>query len=295
MESKRYGIVTAVLGMVAFAGLAWIFFLPASKATLNLPGQPMPQLATHPTLLGAYGKLPLSFEVNQGQSDRRVRFLARGNNYLLFLTGDSAVLTLRKSDSIRKGRIAAPISPASLPAPALASTAEGEPKTNDTAFWMRMVGATPTAKVTGQDELDGKSNYYIGNDPKKWHSNVPNYAEVKYASVYPGVDLIYYGNQGQLEFDFFVRPGSDSSRIMLDVGVEPMVSAARPQSAILHIAQNGDLVVNADGGEVIPSKANNLSAGGDRRGRRTADRQVIEGRKYVLVGTHQGRIPSRGL
>jgi len=68
------------------------------------------------------------------------------------------------------------------------------------------------------DELPGKSNYFIGNDPKKWRTNVPNYAKVKYANVYPGVDVVYYGNQGQLEYDFVVQPGADPRQIVLDVG-----------------------------------------------------------------------------
>ena len=61
---------------------------------------------------------------------------------------------------------------------------------------MKLVGANPQAKVSGLDELPGKTNYFIGNDPKKWRTNVANYAKVKYANVYPGVDLVYYGNQG---------------------------------------------------------------------------------------------------
>jgi len=71
----------------------------------------------------------------------------------------------------------------------------------------------------GAEELPGKTNYFIGNDPKKWRTNVPTYAQVRYHDVYPGVDLVYYGNQGgQLEYDFVVAPGADPSAIALDVG-----------------------------------------------------------------------------
>ncbi len=72
------------------------------------------------------------------------------------------------------------------------------------ALRMQVVGSNPHAKVSGLEELPGKSNYFIGNDPKKWRTNVANYAKVKYANVYPGVDLVYYGNQRQLEYDFVV-------------------------------------------------------------------------------------------
>jgi len=82
---------------------------------------------------------------------------------------------------------------------------------------MKLIGGNPGAKVTGLEELPGKSNYFIGNDPKKWRTNVPNYAKVKYANVYPGVDLVYYGNQGKLEYDFVVQPGADARSIQLAI------------------------------------------------------------------------------
>jgi len=125
---------------------------------------------------------------------------------------------------------------------------------------MRLVGAKAAAKVTGLEELSGKSYYFIGNDPKKWRTNVPNYARVKYESVYPGIDLVYYGNQGQLEYDFVVAPGADPGKIALDVGAGPapglgpapatLKGAATAGAAALHLADNGDLVIETDGGEV---------------------------------------------
>ena len=103
------------------------------------------------------------------------------------------------------------------------------------------MGANPKAKVVGLDELPGKSNYFIGNDPKKWRTNVPSYARVKYEGVYPGVDLVYYGNQRQLEYDFVVAPGADPNQIKLSfAGADGMrVDAA-----------SGDLVLNLGDDEV---------------------------------------------
>jgi hypothetical protein len=69
--------------------------------------------------------------------------------------------------------------------------------------------------VRGLNELEGKSNYFIGNNPRKWHSAVPNYAKVKYENVYPGIDLVYYGNQRQLEYDFVLAPGAEPEAIQL--------------------------------------------------------------------------------
>src|SRR5438876_9928559 len=117
---------------------------------------------------------------------------------------------------------------------------------------MKLVGANPSARVVGLDELPGKSNYFIGNDPKKWRTNVPNYAKVKYTSIYPGVDLVYYGNQRQLEYDFVVQPGADPGQIALQL-VAPASSrdAAKARMAALRIDKNGDLLVRTEDGELI--------------------------------------------
>src|SRR3989441_4502002 len=137
---------------------------------------------------------------------------------------------------------------------------------------MKLLGANPTPRVTGVEELRGRSNYFIGNDPAKWRANVPTYANVEYRDVYPGVNLVYYGNQRQLEFDFIVAPGADPQRIRL--GVE---GADR-----LDLDAQGDLVVHAGGAQVrlqqphVYQMANGV-------------RQEIESR-YVLNDHHQVEI-----
>jgi len=105
---------------------------------------------------------------------------------------------------------------------------------------MKLLGANPAPAVAGVGELPGKSNYFVGNDPKKWRANVPTYAKIEYRDVYPGVNLVYYGNQRQLEHDFVVSPGADPKAITL--AFEGMDGVA--------IDALGDLVLRADGGEV---------------------------------------------
>ena len=288
MKSKRYKVTTTVLGITALAGLACISFLVGPETTFDLPGQHTFQPVPRPRLAEAYGKLPLSFEANQGQSDQRVRFLARGDGYALFLTGDSAVFTLRKSELNGTGQTAEVKSPTSLQVPVSTSersSRDDAARTPDAALWMTVVGASPRAQVTGQNKLPGKSNYFIGRDPGNWHRDVPNYSEVKYASVYPGVDLIYYGNQGQLEYDFIVQPGADPGQIMLDVGEEPAAARAHPRRTTLHLAKNGDLVVGSEGEKLILQRPIVYQPRGNDRGR-AADTQVIKS-KYVLVGRHR--------
>ena len=95
--------------------------------------------------------------------------------------------------------------------------------------------------------MAGRSNYFISNDPRHWRTNVPNYAKVKYANVYPGVDLVYYGNQRQLEYDFVVEPGADPGHINL--AVESSGTTSNHHHA-LRLDYNGDLVVDTGDREV---------------------------------------------
>ena len=143
----------------------------------------------------AYGKLPLSFEVNQGQTDAQVKFLSRGAGYNLFLTSTQAVLSLQQRP--RAGEV------------------RGRGAKGSDVLRMRLLAANPNAKVEGLDQLPGKSNYFIGKNPRSWRTNVSTYERVYYHEIYKGVDLVYYGNQRQLENDFVLAPGADPDVITL--------------------------------------------------------------------------------
>jgi len=157
----------------------------------------------------AYGKLPLAFEENQGQTSPEVRFLSRGGGYELFLTNQEVVLGLRQPMSTRTARRDH----------ALRLRADGKtPDVEKVAYLrMRLKGANQTQEIAGAGRLPGRVNYFIGNDPKKWQTDVPTFSEVRYHGVYPGVDLVFYGNQRVLEYDFIVAPGADPESIALDV------------------------------------------------------------------------------
>ena len=246
----------------------------------------------------AYGHLPLSFEANQGQTDQRVRFLVRGNGYSLLLTANEAVLALRKKTGVTSQKSVAPPASAGVPqavnfplsfrsnaAELNANSAALNPERQAPAVLrMRLVGANAAAKVTGLEELPGKSNYFIGNDPGKWRTNVPNYAMVKYADVYPGVDLVYYGNQGQLEYDLVVQPGADLSRIAFDIRVVRETPGAHHDGP-LRVDANGNLVVGTEGGEVIFHKpvVYQLATNYEPR-----PKELIDG-KYILTSGHEIR------
>lgn len=154
--------------------------------------------------LDAYAKLPLRFEANQGQTSARVRFLSRSEGYTLFLTPTEAVLLLSEPKGNSKGVVG-----------------------------MEWLGSKKDAALEGVNELPGKSNYFIGNDPKQWHVGVSAFGRVSYKEIYPGVDLVFYGNQRHLEYDFVIAPGGDPNAIKLKI------SGSRG----LRVDKNGNLLV----------------------------------------------------
>lgn len=194
------GAIGIILGLASLA----YFFIPPTASTTNEPAA-----TTTASAQTAYGKLPLSFEANQGQTDSQVKFLARGSGYTLFLTGDEAVLQLRNADFGMRNEKTADSSSS-------ANSQSGIRNPQSSVLRMKLLGANPSPQAAGLDELSGKSNYFIGSDPKQWRTDIPTYAKVKFAAVYPGVDVVYYGTQGrQLEYDFVVAPQADPKAIRL--------------------------------------------------------------------------------
>lgn len=156
-----------------------------------------------PRLQSVYGKLPLSFEPNRGQADPRVRFLSRGEGYTLALTPTEALLALRSGAPERP--------PAGSPKRRANKLRHAPSQT----LRMKLIGACPSSPASGQVPLAGKVNYLIGKDPRRWRRNVPTYGKARFDGVYPGIDLVYYGNGRQLEYDFLVAPGANPDKIRL--------------------------------------------------------------------------------
>lgn len=200
----RARVVGAIALLTLIAGL---MLIPGAKLSLsNLPAKSKPA-ATHP-VVASFAHLPLIFEPNQGQTDSQVKFVARGPRYALFLTRKSAVLKLRTSASA------------------------------NSVLTMDVVNANPDAEIAGADLLPGKSNYFIGNDPSQWRRNVPQFSRVRYRNIYRGVDLVYYGNQGEMEYDFQVAPQTDPGQLALKFHTADKLS----------ITDAGDLIVPVSGG-----------------------------------------------
>jgi hypothetical protein len=157
-----------------------------------------------------YGHLALAFEANNGQTDASVKFVSRGTGYSVFLTSGGMVLSLRPQESV----LPVVSNGASKSQPTSNKISSG---TADTTMIFNLVGAATNPKAVGEEPLSTKVNYFIGRDPSKWQTNVQTYAKVRYQNVYPGIDLLYYGNNRQVEYDFIVAPGSDANKIQFSV------------------------------------------------------------------------------
>jgi len=161
-------------------------------------------------------RMPLFFEPNRGQSDARVHYVARGPGYGMYFTGDETVLSLRSS--VKGGDRA--------------------------VVHMVLHGADRAARVRGEELQPVRSQYFRGADPQHWARDVPRYAKLRYENVYPGVDLVYYGNQAQLEYDFIVAPRQDPNRIAIDfAGVRA-----------LSLDRNGNLRLRTAAGDLVQHK-----------------------------------------
>ena len=209
---------------------------PTASKAMSRPQTVTP--ADHARINAAYAALPLAFEANQGQVDPQVKYMARATGYKLFLTNHDAVFSFHSQSSasgLATRHLGPELKARNLPSPSDLN--------KNAVVRMRLVGANSAAQVAATDELPGKTNYYLGNDPKNWHTNVSQYARVSYKNVYPGIDLTYYGERSKLEFDFIVAPESNPAPINLAFsGAQSVATDASGNLAIASAA--GDVVLH---------------------------------------------------
>jgi hypothetical protein len=217
-----------------------------AMTALNATAQDEPARPKPHGILANYFRATISFEPNQGQTDGRVKFMARGAGYNLFLTPSNAVFSFRHVDDRDD----------------LVLKESG-------VLVMRVVGANPAPKISGIDELPGKSSYFLGTDPKKWYTNIPNFGEVQYENIYPGIDLVYHGIRGQLEYDFAVHPGAAPQVIRIE-----FTGANR-----ITVSSKGELVLQAETGQVCFHKP--VAYQQDNGNKRFIDA------RYLLIGKDQ--------
>ena len=226
---KDYPLLPRCLGvLVALVGAILLLWGQAYGAV----GEP-----SRVQLQRAYGKLPLHFIPNQGQTDERVKYYTQGGGYAFFFTPEGVVLSLeRDRDQLNRDRKPGKdrfSQQLTLPRPGPRAVVQLNP-----------VGMCPGVEPVAADPQGGKVNYFIGNDPKKWRTNLPTYGAVVYREAYPGIDMKFYGNGRQLEYDLVVRPGADPARVKFQYrGIKGLA-----------VTREGDLAIKLPGGECLIQK-----------------------------------------
>ncbi len=200
---RTTGFSRGLVRTAAFAVTAGLLSGAAGAATTSAPRKEAR------TAFALSAVRPLTFESNEGQIAAPVRFAARGNAYTLWLSPAETTMSFRKGGKV-------------------------------SALRLTLMGANPSAEIVGLDRQAGHSNYYVG-EKSTWREGVPHFGRVAYRDVYPGVNLVHYGNEGELEYDFVVAPGADASAIRMSVE-----GASR-----IEIRKNGDLVLKTATGEVV--------------------------------------------
>jgi hypothetical protein len=236
--------------------------LPVSNAAHNKLTKVAPALGA--SLLETYKKSPLAFEMNQGQTDPTVKFVARGKDYTIFLTSDEVVVALRGTgasgqQSLREAERAA------------GAESQGNAVLPE-VLRMGFAGANRAPHIEGSEQLPGRVNYFIGNNPEQWRSDLPTYAQVRYQDVYPGISVVYYGTPGHLEYDLVIAPGADPKVIALDCQGADKTK----------IDAQGNLRLRIPGGEVVLGKPRiyQMTTGGRRKN--------IAGGYVLKAGGHVG-------
>lgn len=263
------------VAVVAVIAVALIVLSPAHReaartaSSASLASQPRLSQAKAVTpaarerLQAAFAALPLAFEQNQGQIDPQVKYMARGNGYKIFLTNNEAVFSFQPkspASDLTTGRRMQGLH---------AKNSFNHQNSLAAVVRMRLVGGNSEAQVAAGNPLPGKTNYYLGNDPRNWHTNISQYARVSYKNVYPGIDLAYYGEQSRLEFDFIVSPEANPTPIDLTF------------SGAQHLTANasGNLVVSSAAGDVVLHKPVAYQ-------QQDGNRQLVDAR-FVLKANNQ--------
>ncbi|MEW6735833.1 MAG: SBBP repeat-containing protein [Acidobacteriota bacterium] len=217
IQRRYFFVLLLIIGIAVTAHLITLRAKCSSISTATLPRSTefvRPNDAIRAQVIKRFNKSPLSFEANQGQANSEVKFVSRGNGYELFLTANETILALRSD------------------------------KGNGAVLRMQLIDASPNLQPIGVDKLSGTSNYIISSNSQNWRTNNPTYAKVYYSNVYPNVDMVYYGKQGQLEYDFMVFPGANPNAITLSFQGANKVE----------IDGQGNLVLHTSSGKIIQRK-----------------------------------------
>jgi hypothetical protein len=179
-----------------------------------------------------YGKLPLRFEKNIGQTDSNIDFISQNNNYTLFLSPDKVTFSFEQEKNLNNFRQKPNVN------------IHNDNVNATSLLTMNIIQGNSNAEIHEIEKLETVSNYFLNNSQNQWQTNVENFSKIKYTNVYPGIDIVYYGNQRQLEYDFIVAPYTSPDIIRLQF----------EQAEMLTINNAGDLIIKLNNQEIYKKK-----------------------------------------
>jgi hypothetical protein len=243
-------------------------FLPAPTSAVSGGGAHQTQTS--------YGQLPLDFEMNKGQTDGQVKFFARGPHYTVFLTSGQMVLTLRHSETLPDTAALSDHSQSAIASVNSFVPGSGRASVSE-SIEMKLIGAASDPVIVGEEQQPGMANYFIGNDPNKWQTNVPIYKKVHYKNIYPGIDLAYYSSQLRIEHDYIVAAGSNPNQIQLKINGADEVN----------VDANGDLILKKHGDEIrLQAPVAYQESNGIRTGVEAKYSVQASGRVHFAIGKY---------
>ena len=219
-------------------------------AALDAAG-PKDAASTKTLIAQNFGNLPLSFEPNQGQANPAARYIAHGRSSTVYLTPTAATIVVTH---VPEAASRHSLSTASAPASGKLDS-DILRQLHSSHLTIKFLGTARGAKITGESRLSGIANYFIGKDASKWRNRIPTFGKVRYASLYPGVDVVFYGVDGKLEYDLLVSPGADLSRVRL----------AFEAVKRLDLDPNGDLIASTGTDQIVLHKPVIYQLDGSRR------------------------------
>lgn len=243
-----------------------LVMIPAIPIRTNEVKAHEPSSAINVRVEDIYSRLPLYFIQNKGEADKRVVFYEKGGGHSTFFTKDGVYLNLY-------GDQRSVISDQRLNAKH--QTLNTKHQTPDTKLIkLSFISANKNPEIIGEGLQEGKVNYFIGNDPKRWKTDMPTYEAIVYKEVYPGIDIKFYGNNRQMEYDIIVKPGADPSPILFSYeGIKG-----------IRVTEEGDLEIELTLTPPSPAGGEGRKGGEKIIQKRPYIYQEIDGKKVEVAG-----------
>lgn len=208
---RRFSVLVLVVSF--FIGYAWQVYAGEVAPALTEPDK-----STKAKVSESYGNIPLSFIQNDGQMDKEVKFYERASGHTTYFTKEGIYLKLagKTENNDRKSEV----------------------------MKLTAIGGNKKPKVFAEGMQEGKVNYFIGSNQKKWQTNIPTYGAIVYEGIYKNIDMKFYGNNRQMEYDIIVKPGANPSKVQLSYeGIKNLI-----------VTKDGRLEISMKEGTVIQDR-----------------------------------------